>query len=166
MLVGRIVGAFGVTGELKLEPFTDFPERFSKLNEVYVGSQYKRHELVSSHRRLHGRTSFVLLRLKTVSTREQAQTLRGCEVWIPRSQAIRLPEGQYYADQIIGLSVETNTGVGLGVVEDVLTTGANDVYVVRNATEEVLVPAIRDVIQEIDVQNGKITIQLMDGMLG
>jgi 16S rRNA processing protein RimM len=160
MLVGRIVGAFGVKGQVKVEPLTDFPDRFTLLKSVFLGKGREKHAVLSTRRHTH-----VLLGLSEVTTREAAQGLRGSDVWIPRSEAMKLPEGEYYVDDIIGLDVETDGGVRLGAVRDVLSTGANDVYVVGGPRGELLVPAIRDVVRSIDVANRRIVIHPLPGLL-
>ena len=160
LLVGRIVGAFGVRGELKVEPLTDFPERFKRLKSVFVGPNRNERSIVSS--RLHAR---LLLCLEGVETREAAQSLRGQDLWIPRAQAMELPAGSFYVDDIIGLTVETDAGSRVGTVLDILATGANDVYVVEGEQGEILIPAILDVVREIDVGGGRIVIHPMAGLL-
>jgi len=140
---------------------TDFPERFSLLQEVYLGDGHDRYEVESARTK-----SRVFLTLTGIGSREEAQKLGGRGVWIPRDQAMPLPAGQLYADQIIGLAVETEDGQHLGTVVDLIVTGANDVYVVQSAGKELLVPAIRDVVKVIDVDAGRIVIEPMDGLFG
>lgn len=159
-LIGRVVGAFGVRGEMKVQSFSAFPDRFKNLKEVYVGDQYRRHEVIGS--RFH---KYELLRLSGIDTPEQVNALRGSDLWIPRSEAMALPEGEYYADDIIGLTVETTQGQVIGQVTDLLETPANDVYVVRGQHGEVLVPAIRDVVRELDVVGGRIIVDPIEGLL-
>jgi 16S rRNA processing protein RimM len=109
MLVGRIVGAFGIHGEAKVQPLTDFPNRFSQLKCVYLGDDRVEQAVLSARVHTH-----ILLRLEGVTSRDQAQRLRGPDVWIPRSEAMELPEGQYFVDDIIGLNMETDDGAVLG----------------------------------------------------
>ena len=160
LLIGRIRAAHGVRGELAVEPMTDFPHRFAELESVYLGAD--RREFRVSAARTHSR---IFLTLDGVTSRETAQTLRGREIWIPRDEAMELPEGEYYALELIGLSVETVAGEPLGVVADLISTGANDVYVVRSGGRELLVPAIQDVVKEIDISAGRMVVELMPGLI-
>lgn len=160
MLVGRVTGPFGVGGEMKIELLTDFPNRFSLLERVYLGSERRGHRLLSTRRSAH-----VLLKLEGVESPEAVKALRGTDVWIPRSEAMQLPEGAFYADEVVGLRVETERGEPIGIVRDILVTGANDVYVVEGVRGEILIPAIRDVVSRIDIDQGRIVINIIAGLL-
>ena len=160
LLVGKIAGAFGVRGEVKVELLTDFPDRFAQIESVYLGDARVEHRICGVRNHKH-----VLLDLEGVDGREQAQRMRGTLVWVPRSEAVELPDGEYYPDDIIGLEIVTDQGAVIGRIRDILSTGANDVYVVDADGRELLVPAIRDVVTEIDLKQGRITIHVMDGLL-
>jgi 16S rRNA processing protein RimM len=115
--------------------------------------------------RLEG--GFGLLRLNEITDRTAAEKLRGAEVEVPTSEALPLPKGQFYWHQVIGLEViDQTTGQSVGTVKDILETGANDVYIVQAANNrEILVPAIKDVVVEIDPQAGRMLIQPLPGLL-
>ena len=106
----------------------------------------------------------VYLKLAGVDDREAAEALRGATIEVPLEQAVRLPPGSYYWHQLIGLAVETKRGESLGRLVDILTTGSNDVYVVRDDARELLLPAIRDVIREVDLENGRMVVELLPGL--
>ncbi len=107
-----------------------------------------------------------LLRLQEITNRTAAEKLGGLDVEVPTSEALPLPKGQFYWHQVIGLTViDATTGNELGTVKDILETGANDVYVVQGQTKEILVPAIKDVVVEIDPQAGRMLIQPLPGLL-
>ena len=142
-----------------MTPLTDVPGRFEELERVFVGG---RPYTVRSARDQGGT---VRLRLQGVTTREAAESLRDQLVEIPRVEAGPLPEGQYYHQQIIGLRVRTETGDDLGTVAEILPTGANDVYLVRGAGPEMLVPAIGDVVRSIDLEAGVVTVAVVEGLL-
>ncbi len=161
MLVGRIAAAHGVRGDLKVQPLTDFPERFQRLGSIFVGPSHEERLITAAHRR----GDAVIIRLQDVESREEAQALRGVELWVPRAEATPLPPGQFYHDDIIGLQVQTADGALVGVVSDILVTGANDVYVVDGDEGEILIPAIADVVVGIEVDQGRITVNPMPGML-
>jgi 16S rRNA processing protein RimM len=113
--------------------------------------------------RLHGEV--FLLKLAGCDDRNAAEDLRGLLVQVPIHEAAPLEEGEYYHHQIIGLTVETETGETLGRVAEVLETGANDVYVVRGPAGEVLLPAVEDVILAVAPEDGRLVVRLLPGIL-
>ncbi len=160
MLIGRVSGAHGVRGEVRIAPLTDFPDRFNLVEVVYIGDERERREVerVRSGER-------ILLKLRGVDSRDSADRLHHLDVWIPRSEAMPLPPGQFYADDIIGLRVQTTEGEYVGVITDILRTGSNDVYLLQGPTREQLIPAIGDVVEQIDLASRTMTIRLMPGLL-
>ena len=160
LVVAQIQRPRGLSGEVKAAILTDFPDRFSRLTEVYVGDDHRR--IGIEHSRLEPR--HVILKFQGYDTRTQAEALRGELVQIPLADAMPLEEGQHYVHQIIGLAVWTVDGECLGRVEDILFTGANDVYVVKKGDQELLIPVIEDVVRHIDVQKGTIEVKLMEGL--
>ncbi len=161
-MVGEILKPWGYRGEVKVQILTDFPKRLAKLKTAYLGTDAR---VVQVERaRLH--SGFALMKFAGVDTPEAAARLRGQVVQIPAEEAAPLPAGQYYHHQIIGLEVFTAEGARLGTVEEILETGANDIYLVRRDDgREVLLPAIQDVIQEIDLAHQRMVVQLMPGLL-
>lgn len=157
--MGRIGAPHGVNGRVRVQPLTDVPQRFAKLREVCL-------ELADGERRaavveaaLVG-PRWVLLKLKGYDDRDAAGALRGAYILIPRGQAIALPQGHYFIDDIVGLEVVTVQGERLGPVREVIQTGANDVYV----TDTVMIPATRQVVREIDLEAGVMTVDLPEEM--
>jgi 16S rRNA processing protein RimM len=161
LTIATVLAPFGVRGELKVRIDTDFPERFARLTRVYLGPEHEPFEFEGF--RLH--KSLGLLKLKGCNSRNEAERLRDWEVQIPTEEAMPLPPGQYYVHQIEGLAVYTEYGEHLGKVEEVLFTGSNAVYVIRGARGEVLIPALKDVVLEIDVQAGRMVVRLPPGLL-
>jgi 16S rRNA processing protein RimM len=157
LVVARIVSPQGNKGEVKAEVVTAFPERFASTPVVHVGPERRRFEL-EGHRFMDGA---VVLKLRGVDSIQVAESLRGQLVEVPEEEAVELPEGHYFWHQIIGLQVVTSEGETLGKVVDILETGSNDVYVVRGAGGEILIPAIRDVVKSIDLTTGVLTVELM-----
>jgi 16S rRNA processing protein RimM len=149
-----------VRGELKCAVLTDFPRRFASTTRVYLGPQ--RQEFSVQRARLQGR--FVLLKLADVDTREAAEHWRNALVVVPEHERVRLPRGHYFWEDVIGLEVHAEDGERLGRVRDILQTGANDVYVVDTGGGELLVPAIKDVVQRIDPTKGEMVVRLLEGM--
>ena len=160
LAVARVLAPWGIRGEVKAEILTDFPGRFSLLKTVYVGDELEPLELEGS--RLHKR--FALLKFTGLGRREDVERFRGMLVQIRGDQAMPLDENAYYVHQIVGLEVWTPDGECLGRIIEVLFTGANDVYVVKAKDQEILIPAISDVVQEVDLEAGRLTVRLLEGL--
>ena len=153
--IGEILGAHGIKGELRVAPLTDFPERFYELEQVHLGDE-NRPRLVQSVRK-HDR--FFLVKLEGIKSEEEAQRLGGTYFSLPRHLLVDLPEGHFYLWEIEGLKVFGTCGQYLGVVEEVLSRPANDVYLVRSEDgRELLIPALRDVVVEVDVKEGRMVV--------
>ena len=159
--MAQVLAPHGIRGELKCRVVTDFPkQRFRRGNRVLIDGQAH----VVQGARLQGR--FVLLKLEHVADRDQAEAFRNKDVQIRTEDAVALPKGRFYWHQVIGLQVEdAGTHEQLGIVADILETGANDVYVVRSQRGEILVPAIKDVVKDIDPAAGRMLIEPLPGML-
>lgn len=159
IVIGRVLAPHGVRGELRCEPLTDDPGRFSRLPRVFIDGK--------PHRLLSARTArgALLLRLEAVTTREAAVGLRGEYLAIPLSEAADLPDGAYYHFQLVGLRVRAADGVELGTLAEVLERPANDVYVVRGERGEVLVPALKEVVESIDLEGGWMIVRPVPGLL-
>jgi 16S rRNA processing protein RimM len=155
------VSAHGVRGELKIRLITDFPkQRFRRAARILI----KRASYTVSGIRTQGQ--FALLRLQEIADRATAEALRGAEIEVPTTEALPLPEGQFYWHEVIGLQViDVTTGQQLGTIKDILETGANDVYVVQTHGKEILVPAIKDIVKTIDPQAGRMLIEPLPGLL-
>ncbi len=165
LVVARILRPHGVQGELRAEILTEDPERFGQLEQVYVGREGQPPVRLRLQRyRLRTDKGWVLLKLAGYDDRTQAGELRGALVQIPESQGLPLGEDEYYEHQILGLMAETAEGETLGCVTEILYTGANDVYVVSGAGEELLIPALEDVVLEVDLVGGRLVVELPDGI--
>lgn len=162
LVIARIAGAVGLRGAVKVLVMTDFPDRFGLLETVYLGDELVPHRISSYELRKQGRHA--VLRFKECQNRNQAELLRGKLVWIPSAQAMPLPEGQYYVHQLLGVEVETEEGERLGLLREVLFPGANDVYVVGDEENEVLVPALRDVVLRIDLAERRMVVRIPEGL--
>jgi 16S rRNA processing protein RimM len=161
LVVGKIVAPWGVRGEVKMTIQTGFPERFKRLKKVYLGENATSSALEGS--RLH--KGHALLKLVGCDDRDAAEKLRGQLVQIPIEEAMPLGEDEYYVYQIVGLDVWTTEGEHLGRVSEVLFTKANEVYVVQGEKGEVLIPAVEDVVLEVDLVSGRLIVELMEGLL-
>lgn len=162
LVVGKLRRPHGVRGELILELVTDFPERLQPGMLLFVGEDHT--PLALRSRRPYQRD--LLVAFDGFTTPEQSGKLRNSFVFVRTADRPPLPEGEYYHHQLIGLRVVEVGGGELGVVRDILQTGANDVYVVRTLQgAEILLPAIDSVIQEIDLGAGELRVTLLPGLL-
>jgi 16S rRNA processing protein RimM len=162
--VGQIVNTFGIKGFVKVVPFTNYIERFEEFGTVYVvrknASQKYEIEEVKYQKNM------VLLKLKGIEKIEDAEPLRNSYLEIDRSQAIELEEGEYFIADLLGLEVYSDEGKFLGKVDDIYNTGSNDIYVVKDELgKQILLPGIADVIKDVDLENGKIAVHLIKGLL-
>jgi 16S rRNA processing protein RimM len=161
LVLGRIVRPHGVRGMLLVVGYTDIIHGLQPASEILLGPS--RVPAVVRSFRAH-RARF-LLSIEGCDDRDTAETWRGQDIFLRLDDAAPLPEGVYYHWQILGLTVVTQEGELLGTVEQILETGANDVYVVRMGTgEELLLPAIESVILQTDLENKQLTVRLIPGM--
>ena len=162
--IGQIVNTFGIKGEVKVFPLTDDIKRFDDLETVYVKnkkeSQLYNIESIKYHK------NFVLIKFKEINTVEQAETLRNSYLEVDRAQAIPLNEGEYFIADLIGLEVYSDEGKLIGKVDDIYNTGANDIYVVKDDLgKQTLLPGIKDVIKNVDLEKGQIIVHLIPGLI-
>ena len=162
LVVGRILRPHGIRGELRVEVLADYLERVAGLEYLFVGPQHRRYAL--KHARLHQHV--LLLKLEGCEDRDAAEQLRGAVVEVAREDTIPLAAGEYYHSQLQGVEVVTDAGEVLGEIVDVLSLpGANDVYVVHGLRGEILIPGIRDVVQSLEVEAGRMVVRLLPGLL-
>jgi len=162
LVVGFLRRPHGVKGEMLMDVHTDFPERLKTGMTLYVGDQYQ--PMVVASRRPHA--SGMLVRFRGIKNPEKAGLFRNTWVYVPTANRPALPEGEYYHHQLIGLNVVTDEDRDLGVLADIIETGANDVYVVRDADgKEVLLPAIPPVILEVSLADRQMRVHLLDGLI-
>jgi 16S rRNA processing protein RimM len=159
IVVGRVVAPWGARGEIKVEVMTDFPDRFSPQEEVHIDGRPMTIERSRWHR---GR---VILKLATIDSVEATQGLRGRFLEVPQSQLRPLPKDEYYQYQLLGLEVWTTGGELLGRIANILPTGSNDVYIVPSRHGELLIPAIEDVVKSVELERGRIVIEVIKGLL-
>jgi 16S rRNA processing protein RimM len=155
-----VLGPHGVRGELACRILTDFPERFARTRELLLGDPPVSRRV--ERQRVNGDT--VLLKLAGIDDRTTAEQLRGALLSVPLEAAVELPPGAYFWHEIIGLRVEQRDGELVGRVVDVLATGSNDVYIVDTPRGELLLPAIKDVVLQIDRARGVMTVELIPGL--
>lgn len=153
---GRIVNTHGVAGEVKIQVWLDSPQFMKGFKRYYI--QGREVKVLSA--RVH--KSFLIVKLEGVEDVNAAMALKGRDVFIRRSDA-RLPKGAFFLQDIIGASVVDEQGREIGTLTDVMETPASHVYVVKGETEH-LIPAVPEFVMSTDVENGIITVHLIEGM--
>lgn len=162
--IGQIVNTHGVKGHVKVKPFTDDVEQFETLGKILVVKNKETIEMEIEEVKYH--KDMVLLKLKGVDDMTTAERYKGCYIKIHRSNARELEEGEYFIADIIGSDVYTDEGEHLGKVDDIYNTGSNDIYVVKDELgKQILLPAIKDVLLDIDVEKQKVTVHLLKGLV-
>ncbi|HAX69473.1 MAG TPA: 16S rRNA processing protein RimM [Anaerolineae bacterium] len=162
LTIGFIRRPHGVTGEAIMDLHTDFPERIKAGRKVYLGEGHEAATLGSV--RPHG--DGMLVRIRGCETPEAVGRYRNHWVYVKTTEVPPLPEGRHYKYELIGLSVVDDAGSPLGILHEILETGANDVYVIKNeAGKEILLPAIPAVILETDMEARLMKVHLLDGLI-
>lgn len=156
LTIGRIVSPHGIRGEFRMYIYTHYPERIPELSGVYIGDEQEQRRLLRA--RLQG--NLAIMRVDGITSREMVDELRQYPVQIDFEQGAPLEEGEYYHFQILGLTAFDDDGNELGEVVDIIETGANDVYVIQNEEKrELLIPALRENVPEIDVESGRMLVR-------
>jgi 16S rRNA processing protein RimM len=165
--VGKITNTHGVKGYVKVFPLTDNLERFYQLNKVMlVLGDHRREEAIDQVKlNIHKNAAYILF--KGISDISGAGSLKNSLIMIPKSQLVSLPENTYYHFQIIGLQVYLQQGDYLGQIMQILETGANDVYMLEKETgsKPILIPALKSIVKEIDLEQGKMIVDPPPGLL-
>ena len=162
--VGQIVNTFGIKGFVKIYPFVNDINRFDDLKKIYVKTKNQENELEIEE--VKYQKNMVLIKFKGIETPEDANKLRNSYVLIDRKDAIPLEEGEFFIADLLGLPVFLDTGEKLGVLDDIYNTGSSDIYVVKNELgKQYLLPYIDDVIKKIDLENSKIIVHLIEGLI-
>ena len=161
--VGVIAGTHGLRGEVKVFPTTDEPARFLDLEKVILDTG--REERTLTIRSVKFFKKFVILGFKGMDRIEDVEKLKGAELLINREDALPLEEGEYFIPDLLGLRVVTDDGRELGVIKDVIETGANNVYDVQNEDgARILIPAIPQCILDVRLEEGDMTVHLLPGL--
>jgi 16S rRNA processing protein RimM len=162
--VGVISNTHGIRGEVKVFPTTDDPARFKKLKNVFLdtGKEYLELEI----EQVKFFKQFVILKFKGYDTINDVERYKQKSLMVDREHAVKLKKNEYFIADLLGLSIYTENDDPLGTLTDVLQTGANDVYVVKmEEQKEVLIPAIRECILEVDMETRRMKVHLLEGLL-
>ena len=162
--VGKVVNTHGIRGDVRVMPTTDFVvERFAKGQDLYLQQAGEPLKLIVESARQH--KGFILVKFVGYDNINDVQAFRDHELMVSGKDQQPLEDGQYYYHQIIGLSVKTVDGEELGTIKEILSPGANDVWVVqRDGKKDLLLPVIDDVVKDVDLDAGEVTVELMEGL--
>ncbi len=161
--IGKIVNTQGIKGEVRVIPLTDYPERFLRMDKVLVNNRgnLKTYQIekVREHKK------FFIIKFTEIADMDAAILLKNSLLQVPESELTKLPANTYYIFQLEGLAVFTAEGLRLGTLQEVISTGANDVWVVKSeAGQEVLIPAIKQVVKSVDLESRKVIVELPEGL--
>lgn len=164
--VGKIVNTHSLKGEVKVISSTDFEEeRFKKGSKLLItrGNQLIREVVVESYR---NHKNFLLVKFEEIDSVEEAEKLKNLQIKIDSTEVGELEENEFYFHEIIGCQVFDENDKNLGEIIDILTPGANDVWVIKGENgKEILIPYIEDVVKQIDITNKKVNIEVMEGLI-
>lgn len=158
--VAEVTRPVGIKGDLKLQLLTDLYSIFEPACEVFIGNDHAPATIERFHR------TAARLKLEGLDSRERAESLRGETIYCETERAVGLLNGRYFHFQIIGLEVVTAENEFLGKVVEILETGSNDVYVVRRQSNEILLPATKEIVLDIDLEGNTMTVKLIPGLRG
>lgn len=162
--VGVISSTHGVRGEVKVFPTTDDVRRFKKCKELILAAP--REELVLEVESVKFFKQFAILKFKGIDNINEIEKYRNCGLYVTRENAVRLKKDEYFIADLIGIKVTDEEGIELGTLEDVIETGANDVYQIKMTDgRELLLPAIKQCVLDVDVESGRMTVHVLDGLL-
>ena len=161
--IGQIVNTYGIKGFIKVVPFLDYKEQFKDFHKIYIDLNKKNEEFFIEQVKFS--KDLVLLKLKGIETIEQAEMFRNQYIKIERKD-IKLEEGAHFIVDLLGLEVYTEEGTLLGNIKEILQPGCNDVYIIKNSeNKEILIPVIPEVVKKIDIENHKVIVHLLDGLI-
>ncbi len=161
--IGQIVNTHGVRGEVKVFPLTENMDRFSQLKDVYIEKNNELTQLsVVSVKYL---STMVVIKLKDIDSIEDAQKLKNMYIKVHRNNAVKLPKDNFFICDVIDMDVYSTDATFLGKVKDVMKTGNNDVFVVENNKKEILIPALKTIFKEMNMEERKIVVELPEGLI-
>jgi len=162
--IGKVVSTQGNKGEVNILPLTDSTDRFKNLVTVFLRNNNS--QTTSNIEKIRIKEDTVILKLKDIENIEEAKMIVGSFLEVERKNAVKLPKDTYFIFEIIGLEVYTENNIFLGKVENVISTGSNDVYIVKGKNKkELFIPAIREVVKNVNLEKKRITINIVDGLI-
>ena len=161
--VGVITTTHGVRGEVKVFPTTDDPARFKKLKNVVLDTGKELVDLEVAGVKFF--KNMVIVKFKGIDNINDVEKYRKKSLYVTRENAVKLKKDEYFIADLIGMKVSTDEGEELGTLSDVMQTGANDVYVIsKEGADDILLPAIKDCVKQVDIEGGTMQVHLLDGL--
>ena len=164
IVIGKVIRPHGLKGLLRIWSYAQTAGSFFDAGTIFFSQnpeEFQAHQLIS----LRPQNNIFLMKVDGVFTLQDAEKYRGAKILIRKDSLTRETEDEYFWFELIGLNVFLNSGKYLGTIGDIITTGSNDIYVVRNDDDEYLVPAIHDVVEKIDLESRQMVISVMEGLL-
>ena len=162
--IGQIVNTFGIKGFVKVKPFTDDLERFEELESIYIVKNKELKEFNIEQIKYH--KNLVLIKFKGIDDINMAEKYKNCYIKIKRENARKLPQNTYFIADLIGIKVYDEKGNFLGKVDDIYNNKIHDIYVIKDDLgKQILLPSIKEVIKQVDIDNDKIVVHLIDGLV-
>ncbi len=163
-VIGKIISYWGTRGHLKVYSLTFSPDRYYKLSGVYVSSEKdRRFYNVEGVKPYKG--NVWLFKLEDIDTIRDAEKVKNCYIEVPEAEKLDLPEDTYFIDDLVGLKVFSLEGKYIGTLKDIIEGTANDVYIIREGDREVLIPAVKEFVKEVDLKEKKMVIKVIEGLL-
>ena len=162
--IGRISKPIGTRGEVKILPLTHNKQRFENLSAVWVGYDTENVEL-KNILKVRIDTKHVALNFDGIETIEEAEKMKDLYLFVSKEDTVELQNGNYFVDDVIGCEVITEEKAVVGIVTDLLSLPMNDLWVIKKDAKEILIPAVKEIIRQVDVKNKRITINALDGLL-
>ena len=163
--VGVITSTHGIRGEVKVFPTTDDPKRFRKLKQVILDTGKEQLDMEIASVKFF--KNMVIVKFRGIDDINDVEKYRKAGIYVTRENAVPLAENEYFIADLIGLRVISDEAEELGVIDDVLQTGANDVYIVKKEqTPDLLIPAIKDCIKNVNIEEGTMIVHLLPGLRG
>ena len=161
--VGKIANTHGLRGEVKVAVWMDYPEEFEELETVYLKTRKETLKLTVKNVRYQKNN--LIVKFAEFNDINEVEQYKNCVLYADRDELGELPEGVHYIVDLIGLDVYNEEGEKLGVIADVINNGASDIYdVKREGKKNLLLPVIDEVVKEIDIEGGKVTVHVMEGL--
>jgi 16S rRNA processing protein RimM len=162
--IGRISKPIGARGEAKISPLTYSEERFAALSDVWIGHEP---EHVTLKRILKARIDArrIVVTFEGIETVEDAERLRDAYLFVAQKDSVHPQNGTYFIDDVIGCEVVTEEQTYVGRISNLFSLPMNDVWIIQKGSQEIFIPAVKDIIRQVDVENKRITIHALDGLL-
>ena len=164
LLLGKVLRPHGLAGLLRINSYAESGNSFLASRTIFLrnrSDEWLEHEVLS----VHPHKGAFLMKLKGLSTIEEAERLRGASIYVEKRGLEEKDQDEFFWHEIIGLEVYLKTGSYIGEVENILSTGSNDIYVIRHGDSEIFVPALHGVVEDIDLPSGKMIISDVEGLL-